>query len=312
MDKEQRAQTQQEVTIDVFQPADAKGVGDLFRRVYGEGYPVKYYYDPDQLNESVATHETAPIVARSPRDGIVGTVSGFRSAPNPGLFEIGAGLVLPEYRGQGLNNRLITYIMENEDLHVRFGMVVIWGESVCNHTYMQKTTAHQKVVEMAIEVDLMAAEAYTKEQSAAGRVASIAAFRTYRPFPHTLLLPPCYQDLLCALYEDFDDRRTFRIAGETPAEKGIRTVLTEQSFEFASLVRVGFYSLGGDFEGVLSDLETRCRDRNIDLVQIWLKLTDPAVGWAVQVLRGKGYFICGALPRWFEQGDGLLMEKTFS
>jgi hypothetical protein len=134
------AHPEQEVTIGVFQPADAKGVGDLFRRVYGEDYPVKYYYDPDQLNEAVVKHETAPIVARSPEGGIVGTVSGFRSAPNPGLFEIGAGLVLPEYRGLGLNNRLITFIMENEELHVRFGMAVIWGESVCNHVYMQKTT----------------------------------------------------------------------------------------------------------------------------------------------------------------------------
>jgi len=312
MDKEQRAHPEQEVTIGAFQPADAKGVGDLFRRVYGEGYPVRYYYDPDQLNEAVAKHETAPIVARSPQGEIVGTVSGFRSAPNSGLFEIGAGLVLPEYRGLGINNRLIRFIMENEDLHERFGMAVIWGESVCNHIHMQKTTAHQKVVEMAIEVDLMPAEAYAEEQSAAGRVASVAAFRTYRPQPHTLLLPPCYEDFLHFVYRDFDDRRSFQAAGDTPPGEGSRTVLAEQAFEFAALVRAAVHSVGEDFEGVLSDLETRHRGRKTHVVQIWLKLTDPAVGWAVQLLRRKGYFICGALPRWFEEGDGLLMEKTFS
>jgi hypothetical protein len=89
-------------------------------------------------------------------------------------------------------------------------------------------------------------------------------------------------------------------------------VLSEQVFEFAALVRAAIHSVGEDFEGVLSDLETRHRGRNTHLVQIWLKLTDPAVGWAVELLRRKGYFFCGVMPRWFEDGDGLLMEKAFS
>jgi hypothetical protein len=38
-------------------------------------------------------------------------------------------------------------------------------------------------------------------------------------------------------------------------------------------------------------------------------LTDPAVGWAVNRLRNRGYFFGGLLPRWFDD-DGMLMQKT--
>ena len=312
MNGKSKETTEQEMTIELFQPVDAPAVGELFRRVYGEDYPVKYYYDPDRLNEAVAKRDTLLIVARSPRDEIMGVVSIFRSAPNPQLYEIGSGLVHPGYRSLGINNRLLTFAMENEDLRRHFQVDSIWGESVCNHIYMQKTSSHQRVVEMAIEVDLMPAEAYVKEQSAAGRVASVAVFRTYRPLAHTIFLPPCYEDLLRFLYQDFDDSRTLQAASETPPIGGSRTVLGEQVFDFASVARVPVHSIGEDFIGVLSALETRLQSQRTHLMQIWLKLIEPAVGWATEGLRKKGYFFCGAFPRWFEEGDGLLMEKTLA
>ena len=42
--------------------------------------------------------------------------------------------------------------------------------------------------------------------------------------------------------------------------------------------------------------------------QVWLNLTEPWAGEAVELLRGRGYFFGAAMPRWFD-GDGLLMQK---
>ena len=45
------------------------------------------------------------------------------------------------------------------------------------------------------------------------------------------------------------------------------------------------------------------------MFQVWLPLTSPHIGAATEVLRGQGYFLGGALPRWLDQ-DTLLMQKV--
>ncbi len=45
------------------------------------------------------------------------------------------------------------------------------------------------------------------------------------------------------------------------------------------------------------------------VIQVWLKLSWPYVGKAVEALRGRGYFCGGVLPRWFDE-DGMLMQKV--
>lgn len=301
-----------EIILGLFRPEDAPGVAGLFRVVYGDGYPVRYYYDPAQLNEVVSRQDALIIVARAREGEVAGAVSVFRSAPNPGIYEIGAGLVLPRYRNLGINARLLDFILDEEEVRTRFSVDALWGEAVCNHLHLQKTQVRVGVLGMAIEVDLMPAEAYVKEQSAKGRVASVAGFRVFRPQPHEIFMPAPYEDVLRFLYQDFHDPRTLQVSGGEPPGEVARTLLAEQVFSFASVARVSVNSLGRDFAETFSALESRLRGQGTHLVQAWLKLTDPGVGWATEHLRRRGYFLCGALPRWFVEGDGLLMAKTFA
>jgi GNAT superfamily N-acetyltransferase len=301
---------EQEIIVGIYRPEDAPGVAGLFRAVYGEGYPVKYYYDPQQLNEAVARQDVLVIVARTRQGEAAGAMSVFRSSPNPRSYEIGAGLVLPQYRSLGIGNLLLRFIFEREEVRRQFPLDVLWGEAVCNHLHMQKAIERTGCLATAIEVDLMPAEAYTREQSATGRVASVAGFRVFRPQPHTVYMPAPYENVLRFLYQGFHDPRTLQTASEESPGEGTRTQLAEQVFDFGSVARIAVNSLGRDFADVLSALETRLRGRGIHLVQVWLKLTDSQAGWATEQLRRKGYFLCGVLPRWFEEGDGLLMAST--
>ena len=91
-------------------------------------------------------------------------------------------------------------------------MNAVFCEPVCNHVYSQKLTEKAGFVLRALEVDLMPAAAYEKEASAAGRVAALLTFRTFRPRPHPVHLPAVYQDALRFLYEGLDDNRDFRIS----------------------------------------------------------------------------------------------------
>jgi hypothetical protein len=295
----------EKVIVGLFRSEDGPGIARLFRAVYGDGYPVRTFYDPRSLVEAFEAGESYSVVARKPEGAIIGHVAIFRSSPYPNLYEGGAGLVLPEYRKAGVNKLLLTHLYEK--IAPGLGLDEVWGEAVCNHTIMQKTVQQHKHVETGLEVDLMPAEAYEKEKSAAGRVASLVCFREYRSRPHTVYLPAVYEQTLRNLYGGLDDQRVLAVS-EPHLPVGTASRVTMQTFEFAQVARMAVPEIGGDFEQVFRTLEADSLAQNNRVLQVWLNLACPWVGEAVAVLRQRGYFFGGLLPRWFDD-DGLLMQK---
>jgi hypothetical protein len=297
---------EEHIEIGAFRPEDAAGITALFRAVYGEGYPVRVFYDPEALTEANEKGTYYSIVARNASGKVVGVQHLFRSAPYEALYELGAGLVMKEYRKLGLNKRLLEFVFE-QWVPSQAGIEEIWGEPVCNHLIMQKAVVEFRHVETALEVALMPAEAYDKEKSAAGRVAALSAFRCYNPKPHTVYLPPAYDRELTFLYSALDDKRDILVSDQslpdTVRSQGEMTV-----FNFARVCRIAVPSVGSDFSTYMHELETRALEQKVFVIQVWLSLGSPWVGAAVDILRDRDYFLGGLLPRWFDE-DGILMQK---
>jgi GNAT superfamily N-acetyltransferase len=307
VDAEKQGIPEEEIQVGFFRPEDAEGIVALFHAVYGAGYPVRLFYDAAALTRANETGQCYSIVARTPSGKVVGVDHLFRSAPFPKLYEIGSGLVLKDYRRQGINRRIMGFIF-TEWVATQPGIEETWGEPVCNHLQMQKTVCEFNHAEMALEVALMPAEAYDKEKSAGGRVATLAAFKSYRSKPHDVYLPKPYERELRFLYSGLDDVRALDLSEESiPRFAKTRGELTV--FDFARTARIAIHSIGDDFAAYVADLETTACDRNAVVVQIWVNLGCPWVGSAVDILRARGYFLGGPLPRWFDT-DGLLMQKV--
>jgi hypothetical protein len=291
-----------------FKPEDAEGLVNLFLAVYGEHYPIRLFYDPQAIISANEEGSYYSIVARSSTGGVIGATHLYKSAPCKVLYETGAGLVLPEYRNLGVNVELLRYLYE-EFVPEMEGIEEIFGEAVCNHPYMLKAIRPFHFVETGIEVALMPTEAYDKEKSAPGRVATLLASRCYRPKPHRIFLPAAYERELRTIYAGLDDRRDIALY-ETGAPDGLSTKADMSFFDYARLARIAVPEIGADFAEVFSALEKEALARKALVLQAWLDLTKPRVGEAVEELRKMGYFFGGALPRWFD-GDGLLMQKLF-
>jgi len=292
-------------TVDVFRPADAPGVAELFRTVYGEGYPMKTVYDPEALVAAFEAAENIPAVARGPDGRVVAYQAFYRSAPNKAAYEGGQGLVHPDFRGKGVITKVGTYMVR--DLLPGLGAEAVFGEAVCNHLHMQKLCISLGWVETAIEVDLMPGEAYVAERSASGRVSTlfmgmVAARRTL-----AVHLPARYEDALRYLYEGTEDRPEYRAGeGELP---DTASHLTVQVFDFAGVARMTVHEAGRDFGDLIALKERELASRDLAVIQVWLKLSWPFTGVLTETLRRRGYFLGGLLPRWFEGSDGLLMQK---
>lgn len=292
--------------IGAFRPGDAEGIVRLFRAVYGEGYPIRLFYDPAAITAANAEGRYYSICARAPSGDVVGVTHLYPSAPFKSLYESGVGLVLKEYRNAGITKRLQGFLYD-EFVPGNPHIEEVFGEAVCNHPFMQKTVGAFKFAETAIEVALMPAEAYTTEKSAAGRVATLSVFRCFRPRPHRVFLPAVYENELKGIYDRLDDGRDQAPSRELlPRATPTRAVLTV--FDFARVARIAVHESGGDLDACIAGLEARARDQKAVVLQAWVNLTEPWAGAAVDLLRGRGYFFGGPLPRWFD-GDGLLMQR---
>ncbi|PKN25126.1 MAG: hypothetical protein CVU64_20610 [Deltaproteobacteria bacterium HGW-Deltaproteobacteria-21] len=290
----------------LFQPEDAERVVNLFLSVYGRGYPIKTYLDPELLIRENEAGRIISSVAKTPRGEIVGHDALFCSAPYTGIREAGAGVVHANYRGgQGIFTRLVDHGAKEGAR--RFGVEAVYGECVCNHIFSQKMCRSLGWISHALEVDLMPASAYQKEESAAGRVASILDLLTLKPKPHKVFIPPVYEDECSFLYSGLDDRREISKAGGQ-APPNSRTRIQVGCFDFAQVARIAVWEPGYDFEAVFELEEKKVLEKGGLVVQVWLNLSYPWVDEAVHILRKKGYFLGGILPRWFDH-DGLLMQK---
>lgn len=297
----------QSFEVDIFRPADAPGTVRLYRAVYGDAYPVKTVYMPERIIEQNADGSCYNIVARTPKGDIIGQVAMYRSSPpDPMLYEWGQGLVLREYRNRNVMNQLAHYL--HNALAPGLNLEQLWGEAVCNHIYMQKACASLGWHETALEIDLMPAASYEKEKSSSGRVSSLVMFFTYKPRSQTLFLPGVYDEALRFMYSAFDFGHTFAAACDgLPGNPG--TAGKIDVFESAGVARITVFEIGGDFGQYLKSLEEQALNRGAVVIQVYLKLSSPWVGGAVDILRGQSYYLGGPLPRWFDD-DGLLMQKT--
>lgn len=294
----------QEVEIDLFRSEDAGGVSALFRAVYGDGYPVKTYYDPELLAQENAQGRVISSVVRTPRGEVVGHNALFNSAPNPKVYESGAGVVLPSYRNTA---KLFTRMVDHGPRVTaqRFGIEAVFADPLCTHVFSQKLCHGLGFITQAMEVDMMPARLYDPRAGEEARISTIMDFVTLVPKPHLVYLPAVYEEQLRFLYQGLDDTRELaRSQGAAPAGQGTRIV--SQVYEFANLARLAVWEAGADLATALEREEQAAAGRGVRVIQLWLPLACPWVGQTVDLLRGRGYFLGGLLPRWFD-GDGLLM-----
>ena len=79
-------------------------------------------------------------------------------------------------------------------------------------------------------------------------------------------------------------------------------------FGLQKVARMYVETIGSDFISVIDRLEQTIRANDSAISQVYLPLGNSSAGTAVEMLRARGYFLGGLLPRWFNQ-DGLLMQK---
>lgn len=279
----------------------AEKVRALFLEVYGDGYPVELYYQPETLFEVNRTGDTRSVVAENEAGDLVAHLAYFPSAPNRRLRELGAGLVSTRLRGQGVMGSMVASAVE---LARESGEVsMVFGEAVCNHTHSQKLLQKQGFLDTALELNLMPAEAYTTEKSATGRVASVLCFLPLELDSRELIVPSAYFERLeTSIAWLGAPRKLGRDEILSPPEAE-RSELFFHRIAMACLTRIEVKTVGGDLLSAVEKVSAQDA-----VTQVYLPLDGRALSWAVKSLGQAGFVYGGYLPEW-SQTDCLLLTR---
>ncbi len=294
------------VEIDFFRIEDAPGIARLFREVYGEGYPIRTYYLPDQLIKENTAGRIISCVARTPAGEVVGHNALVLMDPATHYYENAAGAVLPSFRGQGIFFPLFRHTLVNTSK--RFCIDGIVGEPVCNHTHTQKMCLQLDFKESGLEVGLMPTVVRGIESEAFNRISVLMGIFMLKPGTQTVQIPMLYRDELKYLYADSNMERTFVFSGSKLPTEG-NSQGSMRIFELAQVSRITIDRIGSDFKPFISRLESESREKGSVIFQTWLPLASPFISAATDILRGCGYFLGGMLPCG-RNGDSLLMQKV--
>jgi len=292
------------IQVRLMQAEDAQGVVALYREVYGDEYPIKIVYDSQVIIQQQEIGDMIRIVALD-KSKVVGQLAIYRSTPtNPSLYEEGQGMVLPDYRNQGILEKCLDY--GHMEVYPQMQIEQIWGEAVCNHVFTQKAGVRLSYIETGLELDLMPASSYVKEQSSQGRVSTMLVFKTYKALPQTLYLPTFYAEALSYLYSAHEFGHEFLLSQASLSDTPTKAHL--EIYAGAGVARIALLEMGRDLEDALLEQEKEAMAQACCVLQVYLNLSNPSVGAAVNILREHQYFLGGILPRWFNQ-DGLMMQK---
>ena len=300
---------QNKYDLSAIQDNDPEHLPDLFRSIYGEHYLSDAVYDPQHYRRAHAEGSARSLVARDEAGQPVGHLATIKAAPNPGVRELGQGVVDPEHRRGGLLNRLIDTSIAQADADP--SCAGLFGAALTNHVFSQRALYRAEFVDLGFEIGYVPARMMQMEAGCAEPVATVLQFRMLADQPDQVAyLPQDYAPMLHALYDQLNATRDFRLSGETLEEQvaGEDTLLDLPRFD---LTRLTVQTIGVDLAERVAEMENQARRDGRTMVQVVLNLGSPAADAAVKRLRAQGFWFGALLPCWLGS-DALLMQKALS
>ncbi len=295
--------------IGLFRNEDAPALVRLYANP-NSGYPSQESFtNIEKVIERFGGANVYLVVAKSPAGEIIGYIDMFHVNIPAGTLFINMGFVSPDYRGQNIGNELMEYVVNI--LAVDLKVELVGGEILCHHTFMQKLIINYKGAIRGYDIAL-AVDGYNSQvPGEQRRTSALMMGGTFVSRPQTLYLPDIYKKELSNMYAAWHCWHRFLPANaKVPA--GTLTVGKLLILDKLHVARINIFKIGTDLELYLRKTEEEVMNSDITVIQVYLPLTSPWTGGAVDVLRAHAYFLGGPIPRFYNpDNDALLMQKMF-
>ncbi|MFM9138956.1 MAG: GNAT family N-acetyltransferase [Solirubrobacterales bacterium] len=279
------------VELRPIEPADAPGLKELIERCYGDAYPKRVMYQPDELARMIGSGALSGAVAEA-EGSIVGHMGYTWPCPEATVVEAGTTVVDPRWRGRGLMKDLA---LELAGLLAADGASGFVHFPTTAHEVMQRAALSSGGRETGILVGYLPPDIREPggTGSEAGRLAVTVVYQPVTEAPaQEIFLPRRYEDLIVGLADALWLKRSVAGPLETPeGESKLEHVFDEPR----GLDRVTVARIGANIGAEVNSLVTTSK---AGLACVDLPMNDPGVDFAVEELLGQGFAFAAWLPGW--------------
>ncbi|HZT81806.1 MAG TPA: hypothetical protein VFA26_16385 [Gemmataceae bacterium] len=281
-------------------PADAPGVTELVRAVYGDSYYPGDLYDPGRIVRLNEAGRLVSVVALAAGEQVVGHYALER--PDLGkVAEASDAIVLPEHRHHHLLEEMRVLLREEA---LREGLVGLVGYPVTNHVFSQRAEDHFGSHPCGIALGLWPRTFHNLPEPLPQRMSFVIYFKYLRPPGQALHVATRHRDVCARICGQFGIPVRFDDdAG--PAGEGEVEVESEPAVETGT-VRVR--RVGADTPAAVRQARDRLCGGGARAVTLELPLTHPGAAAVCAAAEADGFFFCGLGPAFAGDGDVLLLQ----
>ena len=291
-------------------PSEAAEVSKTIYKTYGYTYPHDYVYYPEKINALNKNGQIHSAVAITGDKDIAGYGVFQIWEENPQIVEMAQGVVKPEFRGLGCFRTISQYLLDqakSKGIHGAF------GEAVTNHTISQHTVHGFGFKDCGLRLAMIPPETMFRgmQTKNAYRVSMLVQFLYLRQPPVSPLIyaPPHHADLIGALYHGLGVKPEIKKTAPAKADK----IASSSAIRIKLVGPMNFARIIIDRYGtnIIDDLKTRVKElclKKIEILNLFLNLSDPLTGIYTEEIEKLGFFIAGILPGGLAGGDALVLQ----
>ena len=292
-------------------PADAPEVSKTIYKTYGYTYPHDYVYYPEKiiaLNESGRVYSAVAIAG----DKEIAGYGVFQIwEENPQIVEMAQGAVKPKFRSMGCFRTISQYLLDQAKSR---GIKAAFGEAVTNHTISQHTIHGFGFKDCGLRLGLIPPDTDFKgiSGSVPHRVSMLVQFLYLQPpsvpYPK-IYAPPHHKDIIADLYKELGVAAA--VNTDTPAAVKPQSATSEFKIALVGSMRYARIIVGRYGPDMAEALKYEVRQlglKKIEIVNLFLNLSDPLTASATAQFEKMGFFFAGILPYGFKDGDALILQ----
>ncbi|RPI79884.1 MAG: GNAT family N-acetyltransferase [Desulfobacteraceae bacterium] len=296
--------------VRLMEPSESFEVSRLFYRAYGYSYGIDSIYYPDRFERLHLDGSIISVVTVAADKKIVGHFALVKDKPDSKIAEAAMAVVQPAFRGQGCQNAMMDYLMQEAR---KAGLIGTFSKAVTSHIYAQKVGEKAGFKRTAIVAGLIPADRSFKGiQSQLSQRESVAYgyFKLANPAGVVIYPPPHHKIFIQNIYENIGLERIYgdtgtQISADHKDKNGAAISTTVIQTYNRAIIEVGNYG-----KDVVSEVRAKLKElcqKKIDQILLYLNLEDPQTASLCAEFEKMGFFMAGILP-FAHDGDLLMLQ----
>jgi anti-sigma regulatory factor (Ser/Thr protein kinase)/N-acetylglutamate synthase-like GNAT family acetyltransferase len=279
-------------------PEDAVAISRLFYKSYGYSYPFDLIYYPERLATAIRNKTIISTIALTDKNRIIGHIGLKEPYENSELTEWGMAISDPDFRGQGIMNKIIETIKEDSTLKIYKG---IFAHSVTNHEFTQKVCASHNFSEVALLVGYADKKLSFKKihKQLKQRESVFISDKLLVPFDNEeIFMPKHHQKIISKLYKGLGVtiKQKPSPCKNSPQKESQIQESVKSSINEAEIV---IKKAGEDIIKTIENTTKKLCINRIDVIYIVLNLEDYQAVKSIEKFEKLGYIFSGIFPYYY-------------